>query len=387
MKKYGLLGKKLTYSYSKIIHDFLIRRFKLAASYDLLEVDEITLELLTSYAGLNVTIPYKEVVLPFLQESFSPILAVNTVIYANDCLQGFNTDMAGFDLLVQKLNLGNITHVVILGSGASSMMVAKYFEAIDVVIISRGDEQFNYETLKDLSGDIIINTTPIGMETFESVVDASIIANFRGVIDINYNPINSKLSLLSKGANKPFINGLYMLIMQAVKSFEIWHQLEVNASIIEEIYLHVLLETTTKIALIGMPLSGKTTYITSHNGIDLDAEIIAATGKMIETLLAENNFRDEETKILAQLTKKQSPLIALGGGAILRAENIELLKDYLIIFLEVPLEVLIKRSQSDDRPLIKNKTDLLKLYEQRIDLYRKYANISLSFEQLEEYLG
>ncbi|MGL5041714.1 MAG: shikimate kinase [Culicoidibacterales bacterium] len=386
MKKYGLVGKKLTYSYSKIIHDFLIDHFNVAASYDLLEVDEITADLLLGYAGLNVTIPYKEVVLPFLSENFSPILAVNTLVCADGLLSGFNTDIIGFDLLVAKLGITNIKRVVILGQGASSMMVAKYFAGLEVITISRSNKTSNYETLKHLQGDIIVNTTPIGMETFASIIDESIISNFVGVIDINYNPLNSKLALLTKGLNKPFINGLYMLIMQAVKSFEIWHKLVVELDVVEQIYAHVLFKTTTKIALVGMPLSGKTTAITRYNGVDLDAQIILDTGMPIELLLAEKRFRAEETKTLMQLTAKGTPLIALGGGAILKNENIELLKDYLIVFLDIPLDVLIERSKQEYRPLIKSEADVVKLYNQRIDLYRKHANISLNFEQLEAYL-
>ncbi len=280
-----------------------------------------------------------------------------------------------------------IEDVVILGGGASSKMASKYFEGKNITVISRRDAYYNYELLPTLKADILVNTTPIGMNTYESIVDEKTINNFKAVIDINYNPMNSKMLALAKQQDIKCINGLYMLIMQAIKAFEIWNDITIDEAVIEEVYQYICFKTVKNIALIGMPLSGKSTMIKKFNGLDLDDEIMNRTGKTISFLLENGTFRAYETAILQELVLQKKPLIALGGGAILKKENIEALKDYLIIFLSTELDVLISRSEKSERPLIKQKSDLLKLYNERLPLYNRYCNLKMTEEELEEKLN
>lgn len=387
MKKFGLVGKTLTYSYSQIIHQFLLSKYQIDGTYDLIEVDAIEPALLEQYDGLNITIPYKETIIPFLTENHSPIGACNTIIKKGASLIGYNTDIIGFDLLVKKIDLSTIEDVVILGGGASAKMVSNYFEGKNITIISRRDAHYNYDLLPTLKADILVNTTPIGMNTYESIVDEKTIRNFNAVIDINYNPMNSKMLALAKQQDIKCINGLYMLIMQAIKAFEIWNDIIIDEAVIEEVYQHICFKTVKNIALIGMPLSGKSTMIKKFNGLDLDDEIVKRTGQAISDLLENGTFRTYETTVLKELATQKQPLIALGGGAILKPENIEALKDYLIIFLNTELDVLMSRSEQSERPLIKQKSDLLKLYNERLPLYNRYCNLKMTEEELEGKLN
>lgn len=387
MKKYGLVGKNLKYSHSKFIHEYLIDYYNIDATYDLIEIPAFNKDVLYRYDGLNITIPYKQDVIEFLDLNKSKINAINTILNIDNKLTGYNTDIDGFALLVEKLALNDIKKIVILGSGATSLMVKEYFKNKEIVVVSRSSKVYNYENLDNLSADLLVNTTPVGMIEYVSPIDEKLLINYRGVIDLNYNPFNSKLSNDCKKNNVKFINGLYMLIKQACNAFEIWHDLKIENNLIEKIYNKLLFKNNKKIALMGMPLSGKTRIIRKYGGCDLDEEIISTFNESIEQMLKNNTFRDRETIVLEKLVKDNKSLIALGGGCILKHQNVEILKDYLLVYLKVDLEVLFKRLEFSHRPLLKSKEDLKKTYENRKDLYNKYANVILTKNDLEELLN
>lgn len=387
MKKYGLVGKNLKYSHSKFIHEYLIDYYNIDATYDLIEIPAFNKDVLYRYDGLNITIPYKQDVIEFLDLNKSKINAINTILNIDNKLTGYNTDIDGFALLVEKLALNDIKKIVILGSGATSLMVKEYFKNKEIVVVSRSSDLYNYENIDNLSADLLVNTTPVGMSEYVSPVDEKLLINYRGVIDLNYNPFNSKLSNDCKKNNVKFINGLYMLIKQACNAFEIWHDLKIENNLIEKIYNKLLFKNNKKIALMGMPLSGKTRITRKYDGCDLDEEIISTFNESIEQMLKNNTFRDRETIVLEKLVKDNKSLIALGGGCILKHQNVEILKDYLLVYLKVDLEVLFKRLEFSHRPLLKSKEDLKKTYENRKDLYNKYANVILTKNDLEELLN
>lgn len=371
MNKYGLVGKSLSYSFSKIIHEFLIEEFKVSATYDLIEVDNLTKELIDSYDGLNVTIPYKQEITKFINDNSK--IGVCNVVYDGN---GYNVDIDGFMHLYNQLP--DVNNTVVLGNGACAKLIKN--NLTNCICI----ETLNNSDYNNLNGGLLVNATPVGMNEYVSIVDEQVIKNFKYVIDLNYNPLNSKMKYLCYKNNVRYIGGLEMLVVQAIKSFEIFNDIKVDESYIEPTMLKVLKELKLNIAIIGMPLSGKSTLTKKFNGVDIDDEISNnySINKLIED---ENVFRKVESDVINDNLER--PLICLGGGAVKTAKNLELLKDHLIIFLDEELSVLESRYQDGIRPLLKTITDVKKTYEARIDLYNNFCNIKLNYKELEEFLN
>ncbi|MDD3383093.1 MAG: shikimate dehydrogenase [Bacilli bacterium] len=230
MIKFGLIGEKLNHSYSKIIHNFLGLEYTLMPLSmnefkDFMERKE--------FIGINVTIPYKEKVMPYL--SFcdckaNRIKAVNTIINDNGQLRGYNTDYEGFRYLLihNKIEVGN-KKILVLGTGGTSKTVSCVLEdlgAEKVYFASRKKQTnaFLYEEINGLEVDILVNATPVGM--FPNIDKLSIsldkLKNLETVIDVIYNPYNSKLLLEAKKRNIKAVNGLSMLVYQALSSAELF---------------------------------------------------------------------------------------------------------------------------------------------------------------------
>ncbi|MDL2211798.1 hypothetical protein LJB88_02860 [Erysipelotrichaceae bacterium OttesenSCG-928-M19] len=385
MKKYGLIGKKLTYSYSLIIHNYLLKHHNISASYDLVEVDSISYELLNSYDGLNITIPFKEEVKQYLNNKL--VLPCNTIKKNNNKLFGFNTDQYGFKYLLKNSEDLTINKVVILGSGASAKMIQSLLPNKDIIVISRNDSYYNYDNITEFDGDLLINTTPIGMSEYLSPLPETCLKKYQAVIDLNYNPLNSKLALDCKKIGLNFINGLDMLIIQAIKSFEIWHDIKVAYTLKKAIYQEVLKRSQKKIALIGLSLSGKTTIVKKFNGLDLDEEISLHYQESIATMIENNTFRKREQDTLKKLVNNDVRLLACGGGIVLDHENMIILKDYLIIYLKSDYQSLAARLNKEKRPLLQNEKQLKQMVKDRTFLYERYANLTLTSQELEVFLS
>lgn len=376
MKQFGLVGKVLNYSYSKIIHEYLLAYYQLEGSYELIEIDDLQNLDIDQYEGLNVTIPYKEKIAHYLKNDEK---VVNTVYQK----RGYNTDIDGFDYLIKQID-EPIKSVVILGSGASSKMIQKYFakEKVKVQVISRQDN--SYQLLDHLRADLLINATPVGMSEYASVIDEALLPNYKAVIDLNYNPLNSKLKMDALKHNVLFVGGLDMLIVQALAAFKIWHGIDYDEEMVKQVKAHVLFTVfADKIAIIGMPLAGKSTFVASYHGVDLDDEVENEYHSKVSEMLADKTFRTRESQVLAQLVQDaQNNLMALGGGSVLKYENMLAIKDYLIIYLKVPLDTLKERLATNQRPLLKSPADLERIYQERQDLYHRYANLELNNEEL-----
>ncbi len=280
MTKYGLVGKTLNYSFSKIIHEYLIEEFNIDATYDLIETDSLTKELIASYDGLNITIPYKKLVTKLTTDNSK--IGVCNVVKANNC---YNVDIDGFMYLYNKFN--DIKSVVVLGAGACAKLIK--LSISNVTCIETQDKQIG-----NIAGDLLVNATPVGMNSYESIIDEAKIKNFKYVIDLNYNPLNSKLKYLCYKNNVTYVGGLEMLVVQAIKSFEIFHNIDVDKSYIQKTILHVLKALKLNVALVGMPLAGKTTLCNKFNGVDIDSKI----GDIDNLIKNEENFRAVETKII-----------------------------------------------------------------------------------------
>ena len=379
--KCGLLGRKLGHSYSPQIHSQLAKY-----SYRLFEKEPEELEDFLKngdFSGLNVTVPYKKVVIPYL-DSLSPVAqqlgAVNTIVRKTDgSLIGHNTDYFGFASMVGRSSLDvRGKKCLVLGSGGASNTATAVLAELGakVIIISRTGEN-NYDNLylhKDAA--VIVNTTPVGMypNTGVSPIDLELFLNLEGVLDVVYNPARTKLLLDAQARGLTAMNGLWMLVAQAKESAEWFCGQSIPDARIEEIY-RKLKSQMENIVLIGMPGCGKSTIGTmlGRTMIDADTEIVSLAGKPIPEIFAqfgEEGFRDYETKVLEALGKQSGLTIATGGGCVTKDRNYPLLHQNGTIFW---LKRDIEKLPTDGRPL-SQATKLEEMYRVRKPMYEKFAD-------------
>ncbi|MDY6367187.1 MAG: shikimate kinase [Clostridia bacterium] len=375
--KFCLLGRKLPHSYSKIIHE------KAGYNYDLVEVEPNDVEKFVkhnSYDGFNVTIPYKQTVMNFLDEisyEAKAIGSVNTVKKVNGKLIGYNTDCYGLDKLFDGVQVSGKTALV-LGSGGTYKTSAYLLNrkgAKKVVCVSRVGE-VNYENVAKLFPDaeIIVNCTPVGMfpNVFEKPIDLKLFNKLEFVADCVYNPLRTELTLQAEKLGIKYANGLKMLVHQALKAEEIWTGFSDNAKadcILKSIYCD-----KGNIVLYGMPACGKSVIgneiaqKTGRNFFDTDKMIFEKTGRSPSDIIkeeGETKFRDIETKVVCELATVSGAVISVGGGAMLRSENVRALKlNGKLIYIKRDLNLL----SCEDRPL-SQKFGVNKLYEERKDIY------------------
>ena len=390
--EYGCIGEKLGHSFSKEIHNTL-------ADYEY-SLKELKKEELTEFfrnkdfKAINVTIPYKQDVIEYLDwisDEAKSINAVNTIVNKNGKLYGYNTDFYGLKALIEREKVSlNGNKIVILGSGGTSntaFAVANYMEAQTVLKVSRNkkDGYITYNELYEKYSDceIIINTTPCGMypETGVSAVDLDKLPKVEAVFDAVYNPLKSKLVLDAKKKNITAVGGLYMLVSQAAYAVERFIDAPVDNNKVEEIFKN-LYKQKMNIALVGMPASGKTSVgkvlCESLNKafVDCDEEIVKRESRNIPEIFSQDGegyFRNVEKSVIKDISMLNSQVISTGGGAILNPENIENLKgNSRIYFLDRPLEMLITTS---DRPLSSNRADLEKRYNERYELYKACSDV------------
>ncbi len=388
--EYGCIGEKLGHSFSKIIHSKLMDY-----NYELCEIPKGKLADFMNkkeFKAINVTIPYKQDVIPFLDEIDENALkigAVNTIVNNDGKLFGYNTDFLGLIALIDFAGIAvKDKKVLILGSGGTSktaFAVAEYLGAKEIYRLSRnsGDGVITYSQAEKLHSDaeIIINTTPCGMypNIKGTALDIDKFPSVSGVVDAVYNPLCSELVRKAKKKGITAVGGLYMLVAQAVYAAEKFKGIKINESEIYRIYNEILRDKQN-IVLIGMPSSGKTTLgkiIAEKTGkkfIDTDALITEKYGNIPDIFKdkGEEYFRGLESKVITEVSVLQSSVIATGGGAILNPENIDSLKaNGILIFIDRPLDMLIT---TDDRPLSSNIEQLKKRYEERYDIYCRSAD-------------
>ena len=384
----GLLGRVLGHSYSPQIHGYLG-----SYAYDLFEKEpEELADFLKNgdFTGLNVTIPYKKTVLPFLDE-LSPTAremgCVNTIVRREDgSLYGHNSDFFGFQSLVRHSGIAvDGRKALVLGSGGASCTAVKALEALGAkpVVISRSGEN-NYQNLwlhKDAS--IIVNTTPVGMYpgTGAAPLDLGVFPHLEGVLDVIYNPARTRLLLDAEGLGIPNENGLWMLIAQAKESAEYFTGETLRDSVIEAIY-RKLRGQMQNLVLIGMPGCGKSTIGAAlaeklnRPLVDADERIVSLAGKSIPEIFAQDGeavFRAWETKALEETGKQSGLILATGGGCVTREENYSLLhQNGVIVYLKRDISLLPK----DGRPL-SQKNSLDAMYQTRRPLYEAYADFTV----------
>lgn len=384
--KCGLLGRKLGHSYSPQIHGLLGDY-----SYDLFEKEPEELSDFLrdgDFSGINVTIPYKKDVIPYLDE-LSPaarkIGSVNTIVRRPDgSLFGHNSDYFGFVSLVKHSGIAvEGKKVLVLGSGGTSIMVVaalKDLGAIPIVISRSGENNYgNLHLHADAS--VIINATPVGMypNIGVSPIDLNRFPKLEGVLDVIYNPAKTKLLLDAEALGIPHENGLWMLVAQAKEASEYFTGKKLPDGCIEKIH-GILSRQMKNIVLIGMPGSGKSTIgnlLAEKLGqkfVDADTEIVQMAGKPIPEIFAQDGeevFRKWETAVLEHLGKQSGLVIATGGGCVTRQRNYPALhQNGSIVWLERDLSLL----PTDGRPL-SQANRLEEMYALRRPMYEAFADI------------
>ena len=389
--KYGCIGEHLPHSFSREIHAEI-------ASYAY-ELKELTPEELPAFmtakefAGINVTIPYKQAVIPFLDhvdETAGAIGAVNTVVNRSGELWGYNTDLFGLTRLIRRIGLDlSGRKVLIPGTGGTSRTAAYAAQALGagrILKVSRTakDGAVSYaEALRDYSdAEIILNTTPCGMYPHPDAQPLPLTSfpRLRGVADVIYNPLRTRLVLEARSLGLPAEGGLYMLVAQAVRASELFLDTAYPEDLTDRIYDRIL-RRKENLVLIGMPGSGKTAVghalaeSTGFPFFDTDQLIVKKAGKPITDIFrdsGEQAFRDLESEVIRDLSLRGGVIISTGGGAVLRPENVTALKQNgRLIWLNRDPEALIP---TDDRPLADTADKIRNLYKERYPVYKSAAD-------------
>lgn len=383
--KYGLLGEKLSHSFSAEIHKCLG-----GYDYELIEVEKKDLDLFLKrrdFSAVNVTIPYKQDVIPYLyyiSDMAKSVGAVNTVVNRDGRLYGYNTDFLGMRALILKNGIDlKDKKVLIAGSGGTSktaLAVAKDLGAREIYRLSRSPEGglISYGQAEKLhsDADVIINTTPAGMypKIAGAALDINKFPRLCGVIDAVYNPLRSELVQKALDKGIPAEGGLYMLVAQAAYACEKFIDTEISVNEIDRVFKKLEKEKQN-IVLVGMPGSGKTTIgkeLAKRLGrefIDTDDVIKERFGDISEIfkVKGEGYFRKLERDVILETAAKCGTVIATGGGAVLCGENVfRLRQNGKIYFLDRPLEQIIPTS---DRPLALDREAVKKRYDERYDIY------------------
>lgn len=407
--KAGLIGEKLSHSLSPQIHKKFYDFAGIQGSYELFETPKGKLgELLgrlesEGLTGVNVTIPYKTEIMKYL-DSLSPeaeaIGAVNTVLLSGGKRYGHNTDYFGLKALIDSAGAElSGASAVILGTGGAARCALKLLRDMVTGSItaasrrpSEADAVFKAISYGELEAlpriDILVNTTPCGMypDTDCCPVTSSVIKKCGCVIDLIYNPAETKLLSKAREYGINTVNGLLMLCAQAVKAQEIWNGKAYGGEIYDAVYDYMQRKVyKTNIVLTGMPGSGKTTVgrlLAEQKRMgfaDTDAIVEETHGAIPDIFSREGEpaFRSYEHDATVKAAAMRNTVISTGGGIILDKTNMDALRGTgTVVFIDRPLEILLSETDTSGRPLLAGGREAIAaLFGQRHRLYTVYADI------------
>ncbi len=413
---YGCIAEHLGHSFSGEIHHLIgqaiaVRRGEqqLPYRYSLQELkpDEVAPFLLRrAFCGLNVTIPYKETVIPYLDEltdTARAVGAVNTVYFREGKLIGDNTDVYGMQYLLRRarIDLKN-KKVLIFGTGGTAKTaralctLAGAKEILTFSRTARGGALPYTALLDHADAQIIINTTPAGMypndeaTPLPACIALTDFPMLCGVADAIYHPLRTELVLSARALGIPATGGLPMLVAQAVRAAERFLDETIPDDIIESV-LHKVEHQKENIVLIGMPGSGKSTVgrlLSESLGrplLDTDEAIAARIGGRVDDYIrtqGEAAFRELEAAVIRDdIAPHSGVIVATGGGAILRDDNVRRLsRDGRLIFLDRPLSALIA---TPDRPLSCDPDALASRFAERYERYLAVCDVHLAIGETE----
>lgn len=389
--QYGLIGSRLSHSYSPQIHaklggyDYQL--------YERTEQDFVDLMASRAFKGLNVTIPYKVVAYKHcdsLSDTAREVGCVNTLVVRPDgSLYGHNTDIGGFVAMAKRAGIAFTgKKCAILGSGGASMTArtaCRQSGAREIVVVSRRGP-VDYEGLYRDHADVevLINATPVGMypHNGQSPADLSRLPKLTGVLDVIYNPDKTALILDAEARGIPCAGGLYMLVGQAREAAELFTGERIPDALTDEIYGDIR-ASALNLVLIGMPGSGKSSIGRAlaerlkREFVDCDAEIVRRARMTIPEIFAQRGeaaFRALEAEVVSDVCREKSRVIATGGGAILRNENVRAMRQNGVVLM---VERRLDELPMDGRPLSSSQQALYDMWALREPLYRAAADATI----------
>lgn len=391
---FGLVGKSLPHTLSPFIYNKLGD-----PNYQVWETQDLeSLIKAKNYSGLNVTIPYKETVIPFLDELdgiAKTIKSVNTVIRRDGKLIGYNTDYYGLFKTIQyhKIAIKN-KKVMIIGNGGAgktAYFLLNNLGAANITVVCRNPKKQEEIPLTEINryidAQVIINTTPVGIypHNLDNILfPLKSFYQLETVLDLVYNPLKTRFLIQAESLGVKAYNGLYMLVMQAKASRELFlNDLNIDHKIAKDTY-DFLNKGRHNLVLIGLPLSGKSAYAKElsyrfqKSLIDTDHLIEKQEELSINEIFTQKGepyFRTLENQTITDIYQKTNMVISTGGGMVMDPDIMEKLKQNgIVIYLDRDYHAIMEKDIRN-RPLIQSKSDIEKIALKRIPYYRQYADI------------
>ena len=409
---FGVLGRTLAHTYSPEIHSL----FDSSYSYSVIEREPEELDALFSngvFKGFNVTIPYKKDACARcdeLDDASKTTGSVNTVVFEDGKVKGWNTDYFGFIYMLHRKGISvSGKKVLVLGTGGAASAVFYALKTLGAAETYACDleAEINYNNVYDKAGDaqVIVNCTPVGMfpKVDNRLLDLTKFASLEACADVVYNPSRTRFLQDAEELGLKTCGGLAMLVAQAYKSSRIFagdlegasnlgnpdKSIPSEAEEAIEKVIRILENRMKNITIIGMPGSGKSLLArniakaTGRTLVDLDLAFAEKFGQTPAEVLSgpgEDVFREMECEIAAEFLPQSGLVISCGGGIVTRDVN----KFYVrcnsnVFYLERPLTALTDKN----RP-ISQLHGVEKLYSQRKEKYETWCDYRFYYDRFEE---